>query len=173
MPTVSPASWSPSECVSNDVRVSLCAAHKEAPGASFHVSPNWIRSSLSHLPKHHQKKPAIRNLSGSKADLLPPVFSLRAVLMVQWLKAVLMHHTSYLASVSFISSHSIAAASGLGLQGGPRCPKFPRIQSESERLQFNSTNWQKENKENGVATAVVPLSAWIDATLDVRDRATK
>lgn len=105
--TVSPASWSPGEsvvCVS-DVCASLCAAHQEAPGASFHVSPNWICSFLSHLPKHHthtKKKPHVTcNLSGSKADLLAPVFSLRAVLMVQWLKAVLMHHTSYLASVSF------------------------------------------------------------------------
>lgn len=33
-------------CVSNDVCASLCAAHQEAPGASIHVSPIWIRLSF-------------------------------------------------------------------------------------------------------------------------------
>lgn len=80
--------------LSLSLMTSVCpnAAHTEAPGASFHVSLNSNCSPLSHTHKC--------SLLGSKADLLAPVFSLRAVLMVQWLKAVLMHHTSYLASVS-------------------------------------------------------------------------
>lgn len=170
LPTVSPASRSPSECVSNDVCVSLGAAHQEAPGASIHVSPNWIRSSLSHSHKHHQQKKKTCN-SGSKADLLQPVFSLRAVLMVQWLKAVLMHHTSYLASVSFTFVPLDRCCFRPRPAGGAQVPQIP-LGFSLNLKGYGLVRQIGKNQKSGVAP-LVPLSAWIDATLDVRDRATK
>lgn len=130
-------------CFSRRACFSLCSSPGGSRGILSRKSQLHSLVFVSLAQTSPKKNPAIRNLPGSKADLLPPVFSLRAVLMVQWLKAVLMHHTSYLASVSFTFIPLDRCCFRPRPAGGPRCPKFPRIQSESERLQFNSTNRQK------------------------------
>lgn len=100
--------------VLNQLPVSISADHKEAPGASFHVSPNSHRS-LTHMLPVHLGLIVTHVMQLLKKTLGPPpppdpfasVSALRAVLMVRWLKAVLMHHTSYLASVSALHTFHI------------------------------------------------------------------
>lgn len=101
--------------VFNQLLVSISADHKETPGASFHVSPNSHRSLMHVLPVHLGLivKHVMQLLKKKTLGPTPPpdpfasVSALRAVLMVRWLKAVLMHHTSYLASVSALHTFHI------------------------------------------------------------------
>lgn len=73
------------------------------------------------------------------------VVSLRAVLMTRWLKAVLVHHTSYLASVSasafvLVVSYHISAA----FLGATQFSDYPRehlnVLAACDRIQTNDAS---------------------------------